>query len=238
MRELKKQLLLRSDELLTMLLLEAGAFVFGEAILHVAVGVFGEEDEVFQLGLLMAVFMVGMCMVFMGVSSLALGFNIGVGMGASRRRFIPAFMLFTYLEFLVLAAIAKIFGYLEKWILEMAYPGMDHGDVDIMLQWKYILVAGIAVVACNVIFGAISLKFGKVSFVILWLLWMAVIVGIPRMVQWASTNRDSVAVRACRSVLDAICSFKENGILAGIAALSAVLMLISWIMLRRQQVTA
>ena len=92
MREIKRQFFMRWDELLMVLVMEAGFFLFGEIILGIVVYGVGERESIFPMGTLLALFVPLFVMVFIGMSSLPLYFNIALGMGAVRRHMVPAML--------------------------------------------------------------------------------------------------------------------------------------------------
>lgn len=82
-RELKKQLYTRWDEITLMLVVEAGFFLFGELMLAAAVyGIGGIERTVIPIGTMLAACVPVILMVFFGMSSLAMNFNLAVSMGS------------------------------------------------------------------------------------------------------------------------------------------------------------
>lgn len=236
MRELKKQFCLRRDEMLLILGMELGAFIFGEILLGIVMFVQNEEEPV-PVGMSMVLVVLGALFVMMG-STLALCFNYGISMCAVRRRFVPAFCAFSYLEFLLGAGIAYPLYHLERWIIRTFYA-RDNEVIrfGVIFDWRYILTAGIVVVALHTLIGTAFLRFGKITYIVLWAVWMIVCFGGSRIVHLQDKYKDLAPVKAAVSALRFLSGLGENSLMAAMAAVSLVLMAVSWLMLRRQQVT-
>lgn len=239
MREIKKQICLRWDEMLLVLVMEAGMFLLGEILLGFVVYGLGEKESVFPLGTLMALLVPAFVMMFLGMSSLPFHFNISVSMGTPRRYVVPA-MLVTSLFIDVAAAWATYLFYsLEKGIFQIAYAGIEvETDLGFVFQWKYILPVCLLVVALNALTGAMFLKFGKKVFTIFWILWMVVFIGGPRMMHLLDDHtKKNAFLSVCRKIVDLL-DFSERGILTAAVCLAVVLAAAAWMVLRRQQVEA
>lgn len=239
MRELKKQFHIGWDVVLFDLGMVAAFFLVGEIIVGVSVYVFGEVESVFLGGTLLALIMVPFVQILVGTSMMALHFNIAVSMGTTRRRVVPAFMVFVFLGELLAVGVAYLLYHLEKWIFSIAYTGMDvELDFGFVFRWNYILLACFAIVALNMLMGALFLKYGKKALTVFWIIWMVACIGMPRLAHMLKSTQDNAFLRVCRKVLDVLYGFTENGILTGVFLCSAVFILLAWLMLRKQQVEA
>lgn len=235
--DIKKQFCLRWDEIVLVPGLELGAFLLGELMMVIAVYGMGEKDSIFPLGTVMAIVVPGMLMVFLGMSSLPLYFNILVSMGMSRRRLLPALFGFAFLQNILGVGIAYLFCLLEKWIMQIAYAGIQiEVDLQFLFQWKYIVPVCMAVVALNAVMGALFLKYGNKVYTIFWVLWMMVCIGGQRMGHMLESGQDHAFSRICRRVVDLFYGFSEGGILMAAVLISAGLMAVAYRMLCKQQV--
>lgn len=237
MREMKRQFCMRWDEMLLIFGLEVGFFLFGEMMLGIMVYGVGEKESIFPLGSMMAVFVPVFIMVFVGMSTLPLHFNIAVGMGAVRRRVVPAMLAMSMIINVMAVWIGDLFFHLEQWIFRVAYAGIKiEFDLSVIFQWKYIFPACLAVVALNALIGALFLKYGKVAFTIFWVLWMAVFIGGPRIAHLLDSTQSNAFLDMCRKVVNIFQGFTENGILSAVMIVSIGLLFVAWMMLRKQQV--
>lgn len=236
-REIKKQFYLRWDEIVMILVLEAGLFLFGELILVFAVRGMGETDSVFPLGTLMALMVPVFIMVFLGMGSLPLYFNTVIGMGMTRRRLVPLMFAFSFLQNMAGIWIAYLFYYLETWIFRTAYAGIRNElDLQFVFQWKYIVPICMVIVALNVMMGAMWLKYGKKALTIFWILWMAVFIGGPRIGRMLAHGKGGVFFDMCRKIVDLFSHCSEAGIIMMVIAVSVGLMVVACGILCKQQV--
>lgn len=236
MKELKKQLVMRWDEILAVFGLQVFAFLFGEVIIAAVVH-FSGEDTIFELGTMMTLMGVMILMVIFGMTVTEICFNIGIGMGGVRKRLVPAIYLVTFLETFLAYFVAYFFHQLELWIFRTFYSGMNNEiDFGFLFQWNYILAICLAMTAVRAFLGMLFVRYGKVAFWIFWMLWIVVCVGIPRGKEVWKRCQDTVVVRGIDSFLDAIGKITENTILWGITGISVFLLFLSYFLLRRQQV--
>lgn len=236
-RELKKQFYLRWDELAFMLALEAGLFLFGEIIMAFSVYGLKDHSSIFPLGTLLALMIPAMLMIFFGMSSLPIYFNLVISMGTTRRRLLPALFAFSILENLLCAWIVNLFCLLEKWIFRTAYAGIESQlDMSPVFQWKYITTICMAVVALNTCLGALCLKYGKKVFTLFWFLFMAVFIGGTRISKLLEQGSDYAFIRLCRKAVELFCGFSEREIIFFVVLISIGLMTDAYRILCRQQV--
>lgn len=224
MRELKKQWSMRWDEVLLILGAEAGSFLFGEILIAIAVNI-ANSETVLEMGTLLSLAIPLFLMLFMGVGVLAVCFNTGISMGDTRKRLISMTFAMSFLEYLMMAGIAYLLHHLELWILRVFYAGMENEvNLEAIFRFKYILPVCLVMVAVQAFFGTLVLKFGKSAFWIIWIIYMVAVVGLPRFANGAAAK---MTVR-----------MTESGVLAGMAAGSAVFIIVSYFLLRKQQVQA
>lgn len=236
-KELKKQFYLRWDEFAFMLALEAGLFLFGELMMAFSVYGLKDHSSVFPLGTLLALMIPAMLMIFFGMSSLPIYFNLVISMGTTRRRLLPALFAFSILENLLCAWIVNLFCLLENWIFRTAYAGIESElDLSFVFQWKYIFTICMVVVALNTLMGALCLKYGKKVFTLFWFLFMAVFIGGTRISKLLEHGSDHLFIRICRKALELFCGFSESGIIIFVIFISMGLMAAAYRILCRQQV--
>lgn len=229
-----KQLCIRWDELLLLLITELFAFALGEIILKIVVGVAGENDEFFEAGVLAACISIAVMIAFISCNVLSICFNLAIGMCSTRKSFVSAYLLVTWLEFWAMAGTAYLLHHLELWILRAMYPGLrNEFDMGVIFQWKYMLITGLALVAANLAIGTFFLRFGKISIIIIWAFWMLACHGWPRL--FHSFYHNTEDGKTYGLTLGTV-TITENIVLAGVAGVSMVLIFISWLMLRKQQV--
>lgn len=238
MRELKKQLYMRWDELLVIFGVEAGLFVFGEVLVALIIYLDGADGTVFEIGVLCALAGPVLIMMFLGTNVMALCFNMGISMGSARRRLVPMISVMSYLECLAAAGIAYLLHHLELLIFRVFYPGLrNEMDMGFIFQWKYILAASLVIVAFQTLFGTLYLKFGQKALWIMWCIYMAIVIGGPRLIHWISHTRQTAFTQTGQAAWNFLSGITVNGVLIGLAGISVLVISISYFMLRKQQVT-
>ena len=116
-RELKRQFYLRRDELALILAMESVFFLLGEILLGFVVYGLGEKESIIPLGTILTVMIPAFILLFLGMGSLPMCFNLSVAMSTTRRNLIPA-------EFIVSAeSCGSISGIYIFFIRKMDYAG-------------------------------------------------------------------------------------------------------------------
>lgn len=233
MRELKRQINLRWDELLLIPVFETIFFLFGEVILYCFIR-FEGKNEALDLGTLITITTSSIFLIFFGCSVMSSCFNTSISMGSIRRRLIPAHYIISFLECICAAAYAYLLHHLELWILHTFYGSFKIETITGMIfQFKYILPGALVIVAINSLFGTLFLKFGKISLVIMWVLWIFAFTAVPRLISSIGRYQHTIWGKA---ILNFIQSITESKVIFSISACSVIIMFIAWLMLRRQQV--
>ena len=225
MKELKRQLYLRWDEILVMFFSQGAFFLFGELILVITVYILG-ENELIEAGTLLALIGPVFIMIFTGVCSVGQCFNLGIGMCDTRRRLVPALAAGSFLQFLAFSGVAYLLHHLELWLFRIFYKGAENEvSLAVLFQWKYILVACVFMAALQMLFSTLFLKLGRAALWIVWGVCMAVCLGLPRL-----TGAPELMKNIFLEITEAMA-------LTGISVAAVILLLISYLLIRRQQVT-
>lgn len=236
MREIKKQLCIRQEEFVFILASGAIAFLFGEILLAVVVNILHEKDSIFPIGTFLTLLIMLVMFTFLGITSMATNYCLGIRMCSTRRRFVPMLVLGTFVEFLAALAEVYLLYHLEIRIFRLAYAGIENEvDLGILFQWKYILCAGVMIIALNLFFGALYLKFGQLVFIIFWLFWIAFSISIQGISHILSSDHNSAWAQFWHRIADLCATLSENGMIAILISISIMFSLISWFMLRKQE---
>lgn len=234
-RELKKQLVMRWDEILTLFVLQMIVFLFGQLVAAAAVYIF--KGSLIEIGTLLSLTGAAIVLFCCGIGATGTYFNVGISMCAVRKRLVPAMYLVTFAEAFLAACTGYFFYRLELWIFDTFYPGVKcEMDFGFLFQWKYILAASLALTAGYSLIGALFVRFGKVASWIFWMAWVVGCAGLPRSGQILERHRDTAVAQALFAVGGAFGKITESALLWGIAGASALMLIVSYLMLRRQQV--
>lgn len=234
MREIKQQLHLRWDELLLIPMSETFLFVFGEIMMWFIIKN-DSKDTIVDLGTLLTIVVTCAILIFFESTALPLCFNTAISMGSTRRRLIPLLYFITFLECIVAFIYAYLLNKLELWVILPAFDsGLEIESVtEMFFQLKYILPAAFGIAAINSLFGTLVLKYGKIALIIMWALWTFGFTAIPRIIRSLDSYQHTVWGRAVLSFLNNITEFR---LILCACICSIIVLLISWLMLRRQQV--
>lgn len=235
--DLKRQFCMRWEELVLILGMESIFFLFGEILLGIVVYGLGEKESIVPAGTILAVTIPVFLMVVMGIGSLPLCFNLSVAMGATRKRTLPASFIVSLFQNGLAVFLLYVFFWLERWIMRVAYAGIRvELDMRYLFQWKYMVPACFALSAFHALMGALVLKYGTKVFTIFWVLWMAVFIGGPRIGRMMEQGRNFPFLQVCRKAVSIVSHLSETGILLIVTGGSILLVWVSWMLLRRQQV--
>lgn len=180
--------------------------------------------------------MVG-CMFFVGGIYLTTMYNYAIAMGRTRKSFLPAYMAATFFNFLVFAVELKLLYLLEGLKLGLMYPTLERlNPIEAALQWKCLLAIALMGTALSVLIGALITKFGKAAWFVLWLAFMAVCIGVPRLLETFLGHLDNVFVKAVINLIGAFAKLGSAAVPVLIVAAAAILFGISYLLLRRQRV--
>ncbi len=241
MKDLKKQLCLRLDEMLLLFVLETGMFIVSQLIIFILLNIIGEKNDIAlipYIGTMIALFGTVLIILFMGMSTLSWSFNMGICMGTTRRRLIPMFFAATYAECLTATGLAYVLYRLQSWIGSFIYTkAMAEKDIietfSGLSDVRYVFVASLAIVALQAIMGTLFLKYGPIAFWILWGAWILFCAGAPRIRHISDKLFSSTVGQAFFRLTRGL---TENRVLFAIIVVSILVLLVSWLLLRKQQV--
>lgn len=199
----------------------------------VRVGMAGEEEGTwFLLGALMAVIGCVMVGITMGMLSYVESFNMMVSMGRTRKEFYAAnFVTAVINNFLGMAAIL-IFAVLERGVGRLVYKDVEYKALEtVFFDFRVIIGYVLGMAVLRMLLGALFLKFGNR---IMWGLGGSgmLICVFLRNIEKAAADKNTI-------VMWLIGAGKGFLNLAGIlqvlimAAISAVLLLLAWLLTRR-----
>ena len=153
---------------LIMLAMQGGLFLFG-VLMVLGVNTFlNDEQDYAAIGSMMALFGT----VFGGLlrgSGAPVRFRMALSMGHTRRAYILADPVITFINCLIGVGAAWLLGKLELWLYGLLYPGwMCDFDVSIIFRWWSILLLAAVVSIADFCMGAFQLRFGAKGFMAIW----------------------------------------------------------------------
>lgn len=237
---IKKDMLLRYKELITLFTVAIIGFTIGHIILR-CVMAFDKSPDLtsFELGTLMAVFIVIFSTISVGAGRFCQHFNFAVSMGKRRSDIITAHIFVALIKGLFLTSLIYIFHIFENHICKTTYAEYPI-DFDFNLIFtveSFFLILGV-LVAMEIFFGAIQTKFGPKVFGIIWiaLVW-TISFGYTFIAQNIEENPDGVIAKIFDSIADFFNSINLN-IIWGVCGIVMILFVAApYVLLRKQRVT-
>ena len=216
----------RKTELLQFLGITAVGYLIGLIVVFIVMNV-AKENTCATAGTMLA-FIAFAFMHLFGITFSFMGdFNMAISLGATRKSFVSGYVLFNLLEIAVLELEIVVFGVVEKFLLENAFPqAVMEIDLTNFFTWNYL--SGVLVV-----FTAVILRYGMKVLWILWAVWMIICL-VPMNI----AKNEKLSGELAKLGLFLGGKFTPQGIVALVIALTIVIAVITWNILRKQRVTA
>ncbi len=238
MKALIDQIKLQRDIYIIGLCTTGGLFVLG-TVLHEIIWRMqeGMETEVVCMGSMMAFVGILVALLFGVMQHIVNVYNYAISLGRTRKNFFPAYTLAVFVSALVVEAMALCLHVLERFRLRVMYPGFRIDDPAAhVLEWNILLVMALLGTAVGVLFGSLVIKFGKIALWIFCLLWAAVCIGSPRVIEVMFAHPDSGVTIVSLRAAEWFFRLGKMGMVLLALVLSAVILSVAYLLLRRQQV--
>ena len=224
----------RKAELLQFLGITAVGYLIGLIVVFIVMNV-AKENTCATAGTMLAV----IAFAFIHLFGKTLSFYGGVltwqvSLGATRKSFVSGYVLFNLLEIAVLELEIVVFGVVEKFLLENAFPqAVMEIDLTNFFTWNYLSGVLVVFTAVEMFFGAVILRYGMKVLWILWAVWMIICL-VPMNI----AKNEKLSGELAKLGLFLGGKFTPQGIVALVIALTIVVAAITWNILRKQRVTA
>ncbi len=232
----KKQAGLLWKDLLVGIPFILGGFLLGMIICALVMKLDTTVDASVPLGTLMAAVAAAAYLVIMACGEMSVNFPLQVSMGCTRRKCFVSLCLLLLLTVPGAFLLLLLLGAAEQKLLPFLYSGMQ---IEMqVLPWilRIGIPVGILLILAAVLGTALVMRFGRIAFWIFWFLWMTGCMGIQPVSQWIHRNSQSNLARLVKTAAGFLRSVPVGvWILLGVL-LGAVMLLISYSILRRQEV--
>ena len=214
--------------------------VIGIVMVFVIMAVDGTGEDYGELGSLFALLIGVIALIFGGIYGTQTDFNMAISMGKIRKHFVPAKYVVLVMETLMLIAIAALVGWVESVLYNAVYPtAVNELHVSAWLDYPLVIVgAALGIPAITMLFGTLLMIFGQKFFWVIWFLWMFGCIGFPRMVHAATESPESGVGRFANAVADLVTGLPVGALTAGVSVIVAAIVVVDYILLRKQRVTA
>lgn len=238
MKALIDQIKLQRDIYIIGLCTTGGLFVLG-TVLHEIIWRTMEdaETEVVCMGSLLASVGILVALVFGVMQHIVNVYNYAISLGRTRKKFFPAYTLAVFVMALAVEALTVCLHVLERFRLRVMYPGFKIDDpAEYVLQWNILLAMALLGTAVGVLFGSLVIRFGKIALWIFCLLWAAVCIGSPRVIEAMIAHPDSRVTRLAFRAAEWLSGLGGMGLVLFALVISAGILSVAYLLLRRQQV--
>ena len=151
-----------------MLAFQGGLFLFGVLLVAIVNAFLNDEQDYAAIGSLMALFGTAFGGLIRGQGA-PVRYRMALSMGHTRRAYILADPVITFINCLIGVGAAWLLGKLELWLYGLLYPGwMCDFDVSIIFRWWSILLLAAVVSIADFCMGAFQLRFGAKGFMAIW----------------------------------------------------------------------
>lgn len=186
---------------LIMLGVQFGLFLFGVFLVLLINHFFNDETDFATIGSMMAL----MGSVFGGLlrgSGGPVRYRMAVGMGHTRRSYILADPVITALNCLVGIGFSWVLSKVELALYGLLYPGWECDlDLNVVFQWKVILLIVAGVCFLDFCLGALHLRFGAKGFTAVWIPLCFTPMVYGQVIRTLEEGGDSLLAQLGRAVL-------------------------------------
>lgn len=235
---IKKQFQVQVMDWLWMILVIIGANIFGQVLHGIMIRTDEAPETCFAMGTIISLMLVLMFLIVMAFSQLVTYFNAEISMGCTRLHFFVSYYVVCAVFGVVGIFIAMGLNLLENRILEVLYPALPNEIYFMPYLIKYGIVAAVLIPMVSIFCGALMMRYGRKVFWVIWGIYMLAVLAVPSILDHAETAPNTLYGRIGTVMI---------GIFGNIpvsvwVCLGAVVVIVSfvgsWILLRKQQVTA
>lgn len=237
--ELKKQFKVLQDELFFFYLLIFGGSLFGIILLQIIMRTEGGTADYFPLGTFMGMIVFFAYGFIVAVVGFRQYFNMEISMGCTRKNFFLSYFIISVLS--NLAGVLLVLGIckVESMMYKALYPDIAMGRARDFLFFisRFGVPAAFALAMVGIFCSAMLLRFGRKAYWVFWAVWMLGFVGGPQIHEAAVDSPTSPLGILGRALLRVIGAVPGRAWAVIAALLCAVCLLVSYLVVRRQQVS-
>ena len=232
---IKKQFLSKYQDTGLMFLMSLGGFIFGKLLLTAILFFDRSTNTYFPLAATISGVMILIYAGLNGVAFLCYYFRFQIPMGITRKQFLVSYYIVSFAEIAIGFLITLFLCWVDNKTNAYLYPAFS-SEADI-LPWilKYGMPLAAGIMLAGILAGTIILKFGRKAGWTLWAIWMIGCFTLPRLMDAAP---HSLAYKV-RTAIQHFIQLFPSFIWVGAAAAAMILcVIISWLLLRKQQVNS
>lgn len=187
LKQFKLDWKLNQKSFLLTLLFYPAMFLVGIGMLALILWLDDEPSGWFPMGTIMAIMLTPILSIVGGVFY-PQSFNLSLSMGRTRRDFMVSYALRQILWLLCGYILILILNRIEMTVLPALLGGYseDEMPMDFLTDWRIIVPVIAALVLLHMFIGSLFSRFGKIAGLVLYVVWMAVCLGLPRLLHEGS----------------------------------------------------
>lgn len=227
---LKRQWELRKDELIVIIVIMAVMTIGMSALVNILIAFVDDGEALVQISPVAGVIGIAIFLVIFVGFAFSPMFNLAVSCGETRKQFFVGYLLFSLFESILSVGIIILMSILEKAVLQVVVNDKVIVETaSYVFQAKYITLGVLFVIALVMLCNAMTMRYGKTAFWIIWAVWMVCSIGSSKIISFIAHTewiKDLL-----KKVLPA------TGTLVVGYLLVPVMLGIAWGYLRKQRVT-
>lgn len=237
LQAIKSIITVNRKELSQSAMITAGTGLVGVAALFIVMLLI-KPDTYIYLGSFIALFVAAMLYLLLGIFGFAADFNLAVSMGVTRKKFVLGYWVQCFLSAALMTGITVLFYLVERNMYHRVFKDalLDMND----LKGSTILIAALCIVvfapAIRILLGAFIMKFQRIGFWALWVVWMAFWLSYSKIIALIR-QPDTLLHKLFYDLLDVIQKFPQAVLLVLGAGMVVILSSLAWLLIRRQTVT-
>lgn len=227
----------RKQEIVMMLVISMAVYAFGMFLLVFILKI-DKGTTTFEIATLMEAMVSVMFLIVFGAFSFSGQYNTAVGMGATRKAFIPAYYAVNLLFVGIQYGVVVLSHILESAAIRQFYSGYEkEAGIETVLFSKYVIPVLLLFAAVQLVLGGFLLKFGRKAFWVIWALWMALCIFPARLSDLIENDPEGAFAKALYGITGFFTSLGGVCNMLLLLVLAAAGLLLVWCMLKKQQVT-
>lgn len=239
-RTFKQVFRIYKQDILSYILFPAVGAIIGIVIVYVIMAADGSGEDYGKLGTMFAL-LLGAIIIFFGeIFYFQQEFNMAISMGKTRKDFIPAKYILSFIKCALCLAVILFINRLEDFIYTAVYPnavcelGFDMFLGNVGLCILFIVVLPVIIL----VLGGLYMKFANKVFWILYGIWMLACLFLPRMHDAIEKNPASLQAKIGLALINFISniSVMEATITFAICFVAGIIAV--YFLFRKQRVTA
>lgn len=180
---LKRQWELRKGELMLIAIIVASMTLGMSALVNIIVAIVDDGEEFVQMAPAAGIVGVGISLIFCAGFTFAGRFNLAISCGETRKSFVWGEFLFTLLEGTIAMGMVLLISPIEKIILQAVAGNriiIDTGKY--IFHAEYIIWGVLFIIALIMLCNALTMRYGKIAFWIMWAVWMICSLGSSKII--------------------------------------------------------